>query len=232
MNKRRILALFVVLILLGSLIACQSQPSEKAGKKTENTAEVEQTEPKKLEIVEDGYSLGDEYANYGIIIKNPNEKLMAEFPKITITMKDAQDKILAVEEQVLGEIYPGQTLAWSGIAGSYNTKPTKVIFELSQSEWNESSKSEYKDFTFSNISIQPLDFETKVTGEIHNPYSEDIKSVHISVLARDSNDKIIGGAGGYVDDLSASSTKPFDIGLYDDSVQALSKVSVYGIRWD
>lgn len=161
------------------------------------------------------------YLNYCGIIKNPNEDLIANFPEMTVTVKDDTGSILASDTYMGGIIMPEDEItmiSFCEVPGITETDDLTVEFEVECDEFTD--KSFYypecltTDFLITNIS--ELEGESyHVTGEITNTYSENIDNMDLSLLLR-KDGEIVFMWSDYMDGLKSQKTKPFDIQCYAD----------------
>lgn len=190
-----------------------------------------------IELVESGYSLdaNDGYVSvyYAVKIHNPNEEYAIEFPKIQITAKSEDGKILKTEEQVLNSIAANDTIIYGN----------KVSYEGEEADSVEISVSNGKDdymhqsgsgvirqeqLAISNVSENAGEYETTYTGEVTNNSTEDLSTVAVIVIYK-NGDEMIGGDATYVDDLSSGATKPFEISEYSNL--EYESFEIYALQW-
>lgn len=190
-----------------------------------------------IELVESGYSLdaNDGYVSvyYAVKIHNPNEEYAIEFPKIQITAKSEDGKILKTEEQVLNSIAANDTIVYGN----------KVSYEGEEADSVEISVSNGKDdymhqsgsgvirqeqLAISNASENVGEYETTYTGEVTNNSTEDLSTVAVIVIYK-NGDEMIGGDATYVDDLSSGATKPFEISEYSNL--EYESFEIYALQW-
>lgn len=190
-----------------------------------------------IELVESGYSLdaNDGYVSvyYAVKIHNPNEEYAIDFPKIQITAKSEDGKILKTEEQVLNSIAANDTIIYGN----------KVSYEGEEADSVEISVSNGKDdymhqsgsgvirqeqLAISNVSENVGEYETTYTGEVTNNSTEDLSTVAVIVIYK-NGDEMIGGDATYVDDLSSGATKPFEISEYSNL--EYESFEIYALQW-
>lgn len=190
---------------------------------TESTAAAVSVEPaaeqQELTIEDSGWYLsagGDSsYLHFCAMIHNPNTDLIAEFPKVDVTVRDSDGSILATEEQVGSIIMPGDTITLCGMMSlpvAELSDDAEVSFEAGCSDFSASSsfyQSVYTtDFEITNISERTGD-DTYITGEIVNNYAEDVEEVNLSLVLRQDG-KIVYMDNTFVDDLAAGESTPFE----------------------
>lgn len=228
---RRILNLFICTTLFICLTACENgnanttQINSETGMQQANVSEQKYTrtpashEQKELVLIDSGWSTLKEsnYTEllYAVQIENPNSDYAIEFPKIIITAKDAEGKILKNEEQVLNSIAAGDIITYGNsilyegeIASSVEISVSNGKNDYIKQDDNSYVKSSA--FSIDNISENKSKFSTKYTGEITNNSNTDFDMVAISVIYR-LEGKLVGGSVGYVDNIGADETIPFEI---------------------
>ena len=190
-----------------------------------------------IELVESGYSVKSNDGNvsvyYAVKIHNPNEEYAVEFPKIQITARSEDGKILKTEEQVLNSIAANDTIVYG----------SSVIYEGEEADSVEISVSNGKDdymhqsgsgvihqeeLVVSNVSENIGEYNRTYTGEVTNNSTEDLSMVAVIVIYK-NGDEMIGGNATYVDDLSSGSTKPFEISEYSDL--EYESFEIYALQW-
>ena len=170
-----------------------------------------------IELADSGYSVvsNDGYVSvyYAVKIHNPNEEYAIEFPKIQITARSEDGKILKTDEQVLNSI--AANISVSNGKDDYMHQSGSGVVRQDQ-------------LTVSNISENIGEYERTYTGEVTNNSTEDLSTVAIMVIYK-NGDEMVGGDGTYVDDLNSGSTKPFEISEYSDL--EYDSFEVYALQW-
>lgn len=161
------------------------------------------------------------YIDFCGIIHNPNEKLIAEYPKVIITIKNPDGTILATEEQTGSIIMPGDTITLCGMLSmpiGDVTDDTQVVFNVECSEFNTESKLHEairtSDLAISNVSEHNGDYENLITGTITNNSKYNTDMANVSMILR-KNGKIVYLENTFVDSLPAGSTKAFEFQRYE-----------------
>ncbi len=181
-----------------------------------------------LEITDCGWYVNDfssysdtAYVDFCALIYNPNEKLIARFPKAIVTVKSGDGSILTTDEQVGSIVMPGDTITLCGMLSlpvADVTDDMQVLFDVDQSEF-ETGNSIYEnvrttDFEFSNVSERNGGSENYITGEITNNPSVDLDMVNLSIVLRKEG-KIVYMENDFMDGLSAGKTRAFEFSRYD-----------------
>ena len=190
-----------------------------------------------IELVESGYSLdsNDGYVSvyYAVKIYNPNEEYAIEFPKIQITAKSEDGKILKTEEQVLNSIAANDTIIYGNKVSYEGEEADSVEISVSngKNDYMHQSGSgviRQEQLAISNVSENVGEYETTYTGEVTNNSTEDLSTVAVIVIYK-NGDEMIGGDATYIDDLSSGSTKPFEISEYSNL--EYESFEIYALQW-
>lgn len=179
-----------------------------------------------LELVDYGWFINDPsgdtaYVEFCGMIKNPNDKLVAQFPKVLVTVKDGDGSIVATEEQVGSIVMPGDTITLCGMFSmlvSGISDDAQIVFDVDWSEFSTDtqiySEAKTTDFVISNVSERNGSDENFITGEITNNFSKDIDQVNLSIVLR-KDGKIVFMENTFVDGLKKGKTKAFEFQRYN-----------------
>ena len=190
-----------------------------------------------IELVESGYSLdsNDGYVSvyYAVKIHNPNEEYAVEFPKIQITAKSEDGKILKTEEQVLNSISANDTIIYGNRVSYEGEEANSVEISVSNGKDDYMHQSgsgviRQEQLAISNVSENNGEYEKTYTGEVTNNSTEDLSTVAVIVIYK-NGDEMIGGDAAYIDDLSSGSTKPFEISEYSNL--EYESFEIYALQW-
>lgn len=197
-------------------------------------------EPVKLEplmVIESGYTVvQSQYrgrvVQFGLVLANPNPVFAAESPKVKITLLDRNRQVISTYNQSLRRISPGETVILSGQANANDEAPQKVTFEPSvgDTNWKSAGEANYQPFGIDKLAAKENSTGITFTGELFNPNSEDFKQLSVSVILRDDHGKIIAGYNGYVNDVPANDTLPFEV-VSIDKIPDYSKLEAYATIW-
>ena len=190
-----------------------------------------------IELVESGYSINsnDGYVsvNYAVKIHNPNEEYAIEFPKIQITAKSEDGKILTTEEQVLNSIAANDTIIYGNMVTYEGEEAESVEISVSNGKDDYMHQSgsgviRQEQIAISNVSENIGEYERTYTGEVSNNSTEDLSTVAVIVIYK-NGDEMIGGDTTYIDDLNSGATKPFEISAYSDL--EYESFEIYALQW-
>lgn len=170
---------------------------------------------------------------YAVDISNPNAEYAIKFPKILITAKDADGKILKTEEMVLNGIAAGDQYTYGNSLSYEGSIPSTVEISVGNSvdDYVAQSSSEIiktGSLSVSNTSDNPGTFKT-FTGEVTNNSTEELNSVAITVIYKSAGN-IIGGETSYVNDLKAGEKKPFEVSSYSN-FKDYDSYEIHALQW-
>lgn len=210
----------------------QDSPDSKPVVSTINDTKVNYYSVDCLTITDFGYYQNEGYIWCVVEITNSSEDKAVELPTYRVTAYDEKDKILGTEEQTLSVVYPRQKFICAAVLIEVDKKPDRIdITVLEPEDYNVTSVSAlehpaHKQMIGQNLSVR----DDLITGEIYNPNNYKIESAMITVVFRDGNGEIVYGRGGFVDQIPADGTVPFDIDLYLDK-ELPSDYEVYAYLW-
>ncbi len=198
---------------------------------------------KPLEMVDYGWyfdppSVYDDtvYVEYCGIIHNPNEKLIAEFPKLIVTIKNPDGTILATGDQTGSIIMPGDTITLCGMFPmpiSNASDQTQININWECDDFNTVSKLHEavssKELVVSNVSEHSGSDENFITGEVTNSSMSNLDMVNVSMVLR-KNGKIVYMENTFVDNLPSGSTKAFEFRRYEHWVDH-DKIECSAMVW-
>lgn len=170
---------------------------------------------------------------YAVDISNPNAEYAIKFPKILITAKDGDGKILKTEEMVLNGIAAGDQYTYGNSVSYEGNTPSTVEISVGNSDDDYVAQSSSEiiksgSLSVSNTSDNPGTFKT-FTGEVTNNSTEELNSVAITVIYK-SGGNIIGGETSYVNDLKAGEKKPFEVSSYSN-FKDYDSYEIHALQW-
>ncbi len=149
-------------------------------------------------------------------VQNPNAQLIAEFPKLTLTVK-APDGTIASADEYTGSIIMGGDAVWligqAMVPTADITPQTQFLFDVGCSEFakNETFYQTYRttDFVVSNVSEKKDELGyTNITGEITNMYPEQADTVHLTIVMKNGGNVVYADSV-FIDDIPSGGTKAF-----------------------
>lgn len=212
----------------------QLQPEGDAGDAGGAAAPVTDENP--LEIVESGWSTDSGgYVNYAFALRNNSTDLTVEYPTVTITGRSSDGTVVFSQDQVLGVIYPGQTIWWASPAGN-GTAPDSVEFAVVEPDsYNvRTAAGNPTVYSFSNLSEAKggfglVSFTGDVTLEREGDEEFGMGSVAIIVVLRDGDGKVVCGSSAFVDNPSPGSSRSFEVSYFNPPDYA--SYEVYALTW-
>ncbi len=200
------------------LIGCstgsiEKKPSEQNSNVVEKTAA-----PQQLSVAESGYSVdADGFMTYAAVVENPNSNWLANYPKVTVTAKDANGAILFSHDDSITYLFPNGKQAITGFTSVDGSKVASVEATAYQSDKNwteEDVQGADADSLFEVTNLNEMINEygrISYTGEVSNKTDQDASAIKISVVLRNAAGAIVGGYYTYVNDVQPGGTSPFQM---------------------
>lgn len=171
-----------------------------------------------LSLIETGWTADSSgYINYGFGLRNESIDTAVMFPTVLIIGRDDNGAVLYSEEQVLGSVYPGQTIYFGFPAGN-GVVPASVDFKIKRpTELNLSNNVENPlALSVSNTSaVGNGALSTKFTGEVELTGGEHLGvgmgGAALTVILRNAEGSIVFGNTTFVDGLQEGESTPFEI---------------------
>lgn len=185
-----------------------------------------------IKIKEVEYLITGNYLKCIVSIENINSEKAIEFPSFRVTAYDKEEKILGSEERVLNVLYPNQSTIDEGTSIKISEEPAKLeITMLEPNDYNIKPISNlehpvYKQLKCQNISVN----SNKITGEVYNPNDYTVEQAKITVIFRDSNNKIVSSEISFINNIPANGKVPFDISLYSNT-KITDKIEAFADIW-
>ena len=185
-----------------------------------------------LTITDFGYQQNDEYIWCVVEFTNPSKDKAVELPTYRVTAYDEDNKILGSEEHTLSIVYPGQKFVCAAVLIEVGSKPHRIdVTVIEPDDYNITSVTTlehpvHKQMVGQNLSVR----NDSITGEIFNPNDYKIDSAMITVIFRDANGKIVYSRLGFIDQIPANGSVPFDIDLMSEG-SLPDTYEVYAYIW-
>ncbi len=212
---------------LGSVGMTDSNSSSSSRGVSSFVVDNQSSSEQPLELVDYGWyinpSSGDTaYVDFCGMIYNPNEKLVAQFPKVVVTVKNGDGSIVATDEQTGSIIMPKDTITLCGMFSmplSDLTDDAQIMFDVEWSDLESDtliySAAKTTDFSITNVSERKGSNENFITGEITNNYTEDIDQVNLSIVLR-KDGEIVYMENTFLDSLKVGKSKAFEFQRYNE----------------
>lgn len=221
-----------------TLAGCSSdnESSENSNQSDQMVNEVEDTSPSDLVITESGWSSDENgYTYYGLGIQNPNDGFEAQYPKITISGKDADGNILFAENQTLFIIFPNETVYFGFQAGN-GVAPSSVEFSITDCQWVDSEGLPENLFNISETTETDsgygiVSFAGNITcnADVDTDKAPQFGQTAVTVILRNDSGQIIYGMSTFIDTPVKDVATPFEISAY--SVPEHSSYEIYAQLW-
>lgn len=218
---RAILTALFGAVLACSLAACSGgEPLEVDADALQGTAAVQPgSAPQPLEIVETGWSVDDEgHVTYAAVIRNPNEGWRSEDPRVSVLLKDENGRVIEDFGESPSVVGPSQQTVVGGYIGDDRGPVADVEFSIEASgRWVTGERRFDNLFTVSSVERGPMPegygdgeaFYGTVTRDHYAWESGGTQGAIITVVARDAQGAIVGGASTYQNDLPLHEAVPF-----------------------
>ncbi len=162
------------------------------------------------------------YVDYCAMVHNPNETLIAEFPKIYVTVKNGDGSIMASDDLTGGVVLPGDTITLCSMFAMPSgdlSDDAQIVFDVDCSDFTTNTDLRENirstDFEFANVSEHKGSSENLITGEITNKSSFDVDTANVTIVLR-KDGKIVYMESTYVDGLNQGKTRAFEFSRYHD----------------
>ena len=115
--------------------------------------------PQKINLLDSGWVIykNNDYTHikYAVQIENPNEEYAVRFPKIQITARDAEGKILSTEEMTLNSIAADDTIYYGNEVFYEGDEPSDVEITVfnSDDDYETQDDLEYVKYTLYGVSL-------------------------------------------------------------------------------
>jgi len=246
MRKRLLLIMLAGMMLLSACGSSDSDSSSDKSSKKSNKAKVEAdfddddyddddddwdddwddeedetADLEEIKLLDSGYALySNDYSSYlfyAVEVENPNEEYAIHFPEATITVKDADGKIITTEDEYLPSIAAGETYKYGDniyldddVKGDITVEISVANDEYAYEKQEDSEIVPSKDLEVSNVSEN----EDSYTGEVTNSSDLDL-DLEVSVIFT-KDGKLVGGEKTYVTNVDAGDTKAFEVLAYSE----------------
>ena len=192
----------------------------------EDSDNADETEaPQPLEIADYGWyadpphsGADTMYLHYCGMMHNPNETLVATYPKITVTISNPDGTVIATDSQTGGTIMPGDTVTLVSMMSVPLGRITDETMVSIQPSWDSFSSANLKqmprttDFEISHVAEQPGSHNF-ITGVIRNLTENTVDSVSLAMVMRKEG-KIVFMENKFLDDLRPGSPIAFQFDRY------------------
>ncbi len=164
-----------------------------------------------LELVNSGFAQGEYSTGYAVITRNPDTKYEVQDSIFHATFYSADQQVLGYVEGYIPRLMQGETLATA--TDEYLVLEDQVV----DSVVVQVLPGEYVDngvqpvFTSQNATYKPDSYFPSVTGEIVNPYTQQVTDIEVTAIAYDSAGNIVGTGWTYLDFIPASTASAVEV---------------------
>ena len=192
----------------------------------EDSDNADETEaPQPLEIADYGWYADPPHSgadtmclHYCGMMHNPNETLVASYPKITVTISNPDGTVIATDSQTGGTIMPGDTVTLVSMMSVPLGRITDETIVSIHPSWDSFTSVNLKqvprttDFEIGNVTEQPGS-QSFVTGTITNLTESTVDSVSLAMVMRKEG-KIVFMENKFLDGLRPGSPIAFQFDRY------------------
>lgn len=248
---KKSLAVAVCAVLAMSAMGCSSgeihggNAQEPTKQEAPASSEIEQQEseaddaadqqveeaPESLIVSESGCSSDDiGHVYYAAIIENPNTAWAAEDISINFAIKDDAGNIIGSEDGYITLLFAsGKTAVCGYTMDMEGAVSVDVSVQVPKSNWTmipDVTQGDVDSVMYADsVNISQGEFDTSVTGIVHNDTDSEVSGTRVNVVVRDDSGAIVGGNVDYVDTLTPQSTSSFSVDF--DKGIAFSKAEAY-----
>ena len=231
------------LILAGLILGLVALLAPRNGTKGSTTATtvgsagVTATTAEKQDVVllNSSYSMSDDnnYIYWVAEYQNPEGNSTAyELTKILVTAYDANNSVLATEEQVMHSLQPGERQIFGTLLGSNGQVPARVDFSIESGYPKTPTEDALKTSDFQIEGVNERDGglgEKTYTGTVKNNGSKDTSQVCV-VVALKQDGKVVYAENTFVDNLPSGQQKPFELDIFG-KVPAYNSFEIMAYDW-
>lgn len=177
-----------------------------------------------IELVKTGFAQSEYSVGYGFLVHNPNEAYIIDGSNYHITYYSTDQSVIGYTEGYINQILPGETqgVAIDTYLALDQTADSAVIHVL---PGDYIQKQDELIFTTQNAVYVDDDYFPTITGEVVNPYTQQVSDVEVTAIAYDENDNIIGSGYAYLDFIPASGTSAAEV--YVTVIGVPARVELY-----
>ncbi len=156
-----------------------------------------------LVLSKQGYGQDGSNLAIGMILENPNQGYSIENSLYHVTSYSSDGSVLGVSDGYINLLLPGQIL---GVADAQYLDEGAVVstidIQIMTGDYTQSDV--IPTFTSENVSFLADQYSPQVTGEILNPYSQEVTNVRVDAIAYNDAGDIIGSGFTYLDFIPAN----------------------------
>jgi hypothetical protein len=163
-------------------------------------------------LLRQGFGQDNDRVAYGFVVQNSNAGFAVESSEYVITAYSGDGRVIGVEEGYVYLLLPGQTL---GVANTTYLSREEPIgrLEVHLLPGDYVATESLPAFSAQNISYQPGDYSSALTGQIVSPYPRDISDLRVAAILYDGSGAIVGGGFTYLDFVPANGTAAVEVSV-------------------
>lgn len=231
--RKRILAVLLAAAMCVLLLAGCSD-SGSAGINGGNGNQTSSSGSASVKLLGASWYRSGSYINqtYAVEVTNNNKNKAISLAQLTVTVKDAEDRIVKTDTSYTGTIAAGDTVRYVGYCMFQGGEPSKISVSISTPSYGyvDNSTAIYSsELSVSNVNYIPGQYYSRVTGQVTNSSKNDASMVRVSIIFK-KNGTVLGGTYSYITNVNAGSTVPFEV-MIDESGIDFDTYQVTAIDW-
>lgn len=156
-----------------------------------------------LTLDEQGWSMDSSGVGYGVIVSNPDTEQAMEGAQYRATAYAEDGSVLSTDTGYFGLILPGGKGARGSSIYLGSDAPAPATVEVQVFPGRLTDAPDTLAWATEAVNYVPGSYGAKATGQLINPYDEQVKNVEIVAILRDGEGKIIGGGFMFTDTIPA-----------------------------
>lgn len=177
-----------------------------------------------LVLAQQGFGQHGSYVGFGMLVENPNDGRAVERSQYHITVFSQEGTVLETEEGYINILLPNQVLGVGGeLILDEDATAASAEIEILSGDFVESEPLPL--FSAENVAYKPDDYYPRVTGEIINPYSQDVTDLRVDSIGFDESGEIIGGGFSYLEFVPANGKAAAEVPMLSSDTP--SRVELY-----
>jgi hypothetical protein len=150
-----------------------------------------------LTLDEQGWAMDGSGAGYGVIVSNPDATQAMDGAQYRATAYAEDGSVMGTDTGYFGLLLPGGKGARGGLIylGSDAAAPAKIEVQVFPGRLTDAEGKPA--WTTEAVNYVPGQFGAKATGQLLNPYNEQVENIEVVAILRDGEGKIVGGGFTY-----------------------------------
>lgn len=149
-----------------------------------------------------------------VVYRNTRPDTVITTASVAVTVRDGKGYVLGTESDYLWDVPPNGVQVWKGLTRAENGRPATVELEIREANHSRTGTQpqQYLNFPVGNLRLNAHhDGKWAVSGEITNPYPEQVKNLKVTALARDKDGVLMDSAEGFAGAVGPHRSVPFEV---------------------